>query len=216
MACSISSGRMLARRVQAVPLIATTEEVGVLAAVAPGRDAERQAVAALAAVDAAAQVVLANSRALASDPLLIEQRLHALERVRVDQGSWRPSKVCSSGAAPVDDLAGVVRVAEQALHDGLCRVAWAPVWRSAGSAGRAGLARRQAGRWSIRHWRTARNAKVMSGPRSGSMVTMATRRPSASFIDAVEVAEAEPAVGAADAGLLLEAAFDVLGLVCID
>src|ERR1035438_561778 len=89
-----------------------TEEVRVLAAVLPGRDAERQAVAALAAVDAAAQVVLADAGALARDALLVQQCLHALERLRVDQRIV-PSVVnlLVFGAAPVDDLADVVGIA---------------------------------------------------------------------------------------------------------
>ena len=62
---------------------AATEEIGVLAAVAASREAEGQAVAALAAVDAAPQVVLPDPGALAGDALLIQQRLHLVERLGV-------------------------------------------------------------------------------------------------------------------------------------
>ncbi|MFZ1155556.1 MAG: hypothetical protein WAN93_11685 [Solirubrobacteraceae bacterium] len=94
-----------------------TEEVGVLLAVAPGRDTERQPVAALA-VDAAAQVVLANPRALPGNPLLIKQRLHLVKGRLVDERFMATLKrLFILGTSPIDNLPDVVGVAEQALYD---------------------------------------------------------------------------------------------------
>ncbi|HXM86801.1 MAG TPA: hypothetical protein VN889_04115 [Solirubrobacteraceae bacterium] len=189
---------------------AATEEVRVLAAVASGRDAERQPSAALAAEDAAPQVVLAHSRPLSGNSLLVKQDLHAVKGVLVDQRFMAALEdLFVRGAALVDELADVVRVAQQPLHGGGAeRTGRAGGGRSGAQAQVVQLASKLGDRVfaagveleGCRNERAALRVKTDDGNSS------AVRQ----FIDAVEVAETSRAVGAADAGLLLETALDAL------
>ncbi|HTD09629.1 MAG TPA: hypothetical protein VK680_12125 [Solirubrobacteraceae bacterium] len=189
---------------------AATEVVGVLATVASGRDAIGQTVAALAAVDAAPQIVLADPWALSSDPLGIQQALHLLEGVRVNQ-RLVPTLECLLvlGAPPVDDYARVVGIAEQALD-----------------YGRAELLRHPFGGWARAQTQAIQLVSEF-GDRvfaRGIELEGEGDEPSAIWVDghdgdpssvrklvnAVEVAERRRTVGAANARLLVQASFDVL------
>ncbi|HEV7944009.1 MAG TPA: hypothetical protein VGP17_14565 [Solirubrobacteraceae bacterium] len=98
---------------------ADAEVVGVALAALAATEAVGQAMTADAAEDRAAQVVLASLRPLLSGALLIEEHLHAVESVLVDQRLMDALERLLVGRAPlVDDPAGVVGVAEDALPTG--------------------------------------------------------------------------------------------------
>ncbi|HET7052970.1 MAG TPA: hypothetical protein VFI09_03520 [Solirubrobacterales bacterium] len=99
------------------PGAVNAEVVGVALAILAPAQAVDQALAALAAEDAALQVVLVLLRALAGDALFVQQRLYAVERVLVGQSLVAaPEGLLVLGAALVDDPPGVVGVAQDALQ----------------------------------------------------------------------------------------------------
>ncbi|HTC71852.1 MAG TPA: hypothetical protein VK655_03115 [Solirubrobacteraceae bacterium] len=154
--------------------------------------------------------MLADPWALASDPLLIEHRLHALERLRVDQRFMASIKgLLVLGASPVDDLADVVAIAQQALHDGRSERlghsfggrpgAQTETFQLSGKLRDGVFARRV-------QLERDRDERPTLGVHDDDGDPPTVRQ----FIDAVEVAERCRAVSAADAGLLTQPALDTL------
>ncbi|HSZ12655.1 MAG TPA: hypothetical protein VK790_01300 [Solirubrobacteraceae bacterium] len=95
------------------------KEVRVALAALASAQAVDKPVAAVAAEDAATEVVVARLRPLASHALFIEPGLYPRERLRVDQAGMAALVDLLVGcAALVNELAGVVGVTQQTLQGG--------------------------------------------------------------------------------------------------
>ncbi|HEY2767166.1 MAG TPA: hypothetical protein VGI76_02850 [Solirubrobacteraceae bacterium] len=189
---------------------ADAEEVGVAPAALAAAEAVGQAVAADPAVDAAAQVLAANLVALLGNTLLAEQALHAVEGLLVDQCLVAAGEGLFLGrAALVDDPAGVVSVAQDALEAGVVDLLRRAADTRPGAQPEPVQLAHQFGDGVFAggvelegQGQVVLALRVGDGYRDAAAIGQ--------LVYIVEVAEARPAVGASVLGLLVDAAADVL------
>src|SRR4051794_8613663 len=203
---------MLARISQEPPRMRLPQEEVVV--VSPGLAAARpveQTTTALAAIDAALQVVLVLLAALTGDPVLLEQRLHSIEGLLVYQGLVpSPEGLLVVGAGFVDDPSGVIGIAQEAMEGGDLDFASArrvPTgWTATQSQGVQLVAQARqrvlAGRKQLEG---VSDKMAALGIEADASDLAAIRQP----FDLVHVAEFGWAIGAASLGLLVDAAADV-------
>ncbi|HEX3910191.1 MAG TPA: hypothetical protein VHW67_05760 [Solirubrobacteraceae bacterium] len=184
------------------------KEVGVLGAGFAGGDAEGQATPAASAIHAATQVVLTDAGALPGDPLFVKQRLHALEGLGVNQRLVPPvESLFVVGAFAVDELADVVGVTQQALDNGGAELLGGAL---GGRTGAQPQALQLGGKLRNGVFTAGIELESQRDERATFRVDGCHRDMAAvgQYFDAVDVAQASRAVGAARLGLSVEAALD--------